>query len=202
MSCSHGRGSRRLRGNRRLRRRRRNSRPHRWLGRFGYNRAWRRRNLGWLRGRNGRWLGNRGRRSCRRWLCFDGAGMRRGRAAGLGNNGCVGRRNRCRRWCGRGCSGLHARCSGGCVFRGLIRYGFLFRLGFRFGEGVKMLAHFYSGFYIDRAGMRFFLGNAGLGQIINDGLGLDLELARQFVDSDLIRIGHCPPGRLLVSVLV
>jgi hypothetical protein len=78
----------------------------------------------------------------------------------------------------------------------------LFRLHFGFGDGAKMLAHSYGGFYIDRAGMRFFLGNAGFGQIVNDGLCLDLKLASQFVDSDLIRIGHCPPGRLLVSVLV
>ena len=202
MSCGHGRGSRRLRGNRSLRCRRRSSRPHRRLGRLGYSRAWRGRNLGWLRGRNGYGLGNRNRRSCRRGLCFDCAGMGRGRAAWLGDNGCVGRWNHCRRWRGRRRRGLHARCSGGRVFRGFIRYGLLFRLGFRFGQGAKMLAHFYSGFHFDRTGMRFFLGNAGLGQIINDGLGLDLEFASQFVDSDLIRIGHCPPGRLLVSVLV
>jgi len=65
-----------------------------------------------------------------------------------------------------------------------------------------MLAHLYSGFYIDRAGMRFLFSNAGFGQIVNDGLCLDLELASQFVDSDLIRLGHCPPGRLLFSLLV
>jgi hypothetical protein len=78
----------------------------------------------------------------------------------------------------------------------------LLGLNLGFGGGAKMLAHLHSGFYLDRAGMRFFLGNAGFGQIVDDGLCLDLELASQFVDSDLIRIGHCPPGRLLVSVLV
>jgi hypothetical protein len=78
----------------------------------------------------------------------------------------------------------------------------LFGRRFRVGECAKMFAHFYRGFYFDRAGMRLFLGNAGFGQIVNDGLCLDLELASQFVDSDLVRIGHCPPGRLLVSVLV
>jgi hypothetical protein len=98
--------------------------------------------------------------------------------------------------------GLHASRFGGCFFRCFIRYGFLFRRGFCFGERVKMFTHLYRGFYVDRAGMRFFLGNAGFGQIVNDGLCLDLELASQFVDSDLIRIGHCPPGRLLVSLLV
>jgi hypothetical protein len=75
-------------------------------------------------------------------------------------------------------------------------------LCFGFRDGAKMLAHPDCGFHIDRAGMRFFLGNAGVGQIVDDGLCLDLEFASQFVDSDLIRIGHCPPGRLLFSVLV
>jgi hypothetical protein len=114
---------------------------------------------------------------------------------------CVRRWNHGRRRRSYG-GGLYARRSGGCVFRRLISYGLLFGFRLRFGEGAKMLAHLYRGFYLDRAGMRFFLGNAGLGQIVDDGLGLDLEFARQFVDSDLIRIGHCPPGRLLVSVLV
>jgi hypothetical protein len=98
--------------------------------------------------------------------------------------------------------GLHASRSGGCVFGCFIRYRFLFRRYFRVGQGAKMFAHLYRGFYLDRAGMRLLLGNAGFGQIVNDGLCLDLELASQFVDSDLVRIGHCPPGRLLVSVLV
>jgi len=98
--------------------------------------------------------------------------------------------------------GLHASRSGGCVLRRFIRYCFLFGRCFLFCECAKVFAHFYRGFYLDRTGMRFFLGNAGFGQIVNDGLCLDLELASQFVDSDLVRIGHCPPGRLLVSVLV
>jgi hypothetical protein len=109
-------------------------------------------------------------------------------------------RSRGRRSGNRG--GLHASRSGGCVFRCLIRYCFLFGCYFRFGQRAKVLAHLYRGFYLDRAGVRLLLGNAGFGQIVNDGLCLDLELASQFVDSDLVRIGHCPPGRLLFSVLV
>ena len=202
MSCGHGRGSRRLRGNRRLRCRRRNGRSHRRLGRLGYSRAWRGRNFGWLRGGNGHGLGNRSRRSCRRWLCFNGAGMGRDRAAWFGNNGCVGRWNHRRRWRGRRRSGLHPRRPGCGFLRCLIRYCLLFRFRFRIGQRAKVFAHPYGCFYVNRTGMRFFLGNAGFGQIVNDGLRLDLELASQFVDSDLIRIGHCPPGRLLVSVLV
>jgi hypothetical protein len=109
-------------------------------------------------------------------------------------------RRRSRRRDNRG--GLHASRSGGCIFGRFIRYGFLFCGRFRVGECAKVLAHLYRGFYFDRAGMRLLLGNAGFGQIVNDGLCLDLELASQFVDSDLVRIGHCPPGRLLFSVLV
>jgi hypothetical protein len=109
-------------------------------------------------------------------------------------------RRRSRRSSNRG--GLHASRSGGCIFRRFIRYCLLFGLCLCFGDCAKVLAHLYRGFYLDRAGMRLFLGNAGFGQIVNDGLCLDLELASQFVDSDLVRIGHCPPGRLLFSVLV
>jgi hypothetical protein len=78
----------------------------------------------------------------------------------------------------------------------------LFRFRFRIGERAKVIAHSYSSFFLNRAGVRLFLGNSGVGQIVNDGFCLDLEFASQFVDSDLIRIGHCPPGRLLFSVLV
>lgn len=38
--------------------------------------------------------------------------------------------------------------------------------------------------------MRLLLGDAILGQKVDDGLGLDLELAGEFVDSDLIRVTH------------
>jgi hypothetical protein len=109
-------------------------------------------------------------------------------------------RRRSRRRSNRG--GFHASRSSGRIFRCFIRYCLLFGRHFRFGECAKMLAHLYGGFHLDRTGVRFLLGNAGFGQIVNDGLCLDLELASQFVDSDLVRIGHCPPGRLLVSVLV
>jgi hypothetical protein len=98
--------------------------------------------------------------------------------------------------------GLHASRSGGRILGNLIRYGFLFGLRLGFGDRAKMLAHLYRGFHLDRAGVRFLLGDAGFGQIVNDGLCLYFELASQFVDSDLVRIGHCPPGPLLLFVLV
>jgi hypothetical protein len=122
-----------------------------------------------------------------------------------------GRRRRCgnhwrRRWRRRSSSNrrgrFHARCFG-CGFLGyLIRYFLLFRGNFRIGKRTEMFAHLYRCGYFNRAGVRFFLGNTGLGQVIDDCLCLDLEFTSQLIDADLIRISHCPPGRLLISVLV
>jgi hypothetical protein len=41
---------------------------------------------------------------------------------------------------------------------------------------------------VDRARVRLFLSDADLGQVIDQHLGLDLELPREFVDPDLIRV--------------
>ena len=175
---------------------------NRWTHRrLGNDWAWRGRNLCGLRRRDDHRLRNRGRRGSRRGLCFDGACRRSGRPARHRNNRSRGCRNRGRRrssYHGR----LHPRRSGGRIFRCLFRYGLLFGLCLCISEGAKVFAHLDCGRYLNRAGMRFFLGDAGFGQIVDDGLCLDLELASQFVDSDLVRIGHCPPGRLLFSVLV
>jgi hypothetical protein len=122
--------------------------------------------------------------------------------ARLGYNRRGRRRNHGRRWRRSNHGGLHASRFGGSFFRSLIRNCLLLGLYFRLGGCAKVLAHSYSGLHFDRAGMRFFLGNAGFRQIVDDGFCLDLELASQFVNSDLIRICHCPPGRLLLSVLV
>jgi hypothetical protein len=178
----------------------RNRRTRRWPDN---NWAGHGRNLRRLRGWNDDRLWNNWGRRRHCGLCFDGARRRHGRAARLGSNRSGRRRNywRWRRW-GSYHGRLHASRSGGRVFRRLIRDCLLLGLYLGFSGGAKMLAHLHGSFYLDRAGMRFFLGNAGFGQIVDDGLCLDLELASQFVDSDLIRIGHCPPGRLLVSVLV
>ena len=182
-----------------LRWRRRNCWTRRWLGN---NRAWRMRNLCWLRRWNDRWLWNNWRRCWRCVFCFDGARRRSGMAARLGNTWSGGRRNHRSRGRRSYHGRLHASRSGGCFFRRLVRYGPLLGHCLCVGNCAKVLAHFYCGFYLNRAGMRFFLGNAGFGQIVDDGFCLDLEFASQFVDSDLVRIGHCPPGRLLFSVLV
>jgi hypothetical protein len=71
-----------------------------------------------------------------------------------------------------------------------------------FGDGTKMFAHFYRGGYFNGTGMRFFLGYASLGQIVNNRFCLDLELASQFINTNLIRICHCPPGRLLLLAIL
>ena len=38
--------------------------------------------------------------------------------------------------------------------------------------------------------MGFLLGDSRFGQEINDGLGLNLQLAGQFIDADLFDFGH------------
>jgi hypothetical protein len=66
----------------------------------------------------------------------------------------------------------------------------LFGSRFRIGEFAEMLAHLFRCGKINRARMRFFLSDAGIGQIVDDDFCLHLELACQLVDSDLIRVGH------------
>jgi hypothetical protein len=78
----------------------------------------------------------------------------------------------------------------------------LFSRNFRVSKRAKMLAHPYRRGYFNRAGVRFFLGDASFGQIVDDRLCLDLKFTSQLIDTDLIRICHCPPGRLLISVLI
>ena len=46
--------------------------------------------------------------------------------------------------------------------------------------------------------MRFFLRDAEAGQKVNNGLGLDFELAGQLVDSYLIGVGHALRSMQLV----
>ena len=104
-----------------------------------------------------------------------------------------------RRW-GRS-RGLHSGCPSGCILRGLFRGRFLFGLNFRLRKPAEMLADLFRSGNLNGTRMRFLLGYSGLGQKINDRLGLDLELASQFINSNLIRIGHSPPG-LFLAVLM
>jgi hypothetical protein len=187
----------------------RNRRAHRWPS---YSRARSRRNFWGLRRRRNSWLCNRWwrRRRRNRRLCFGNRSSRRRwrslnwlrRNRSRRKRGNHGRWRWRRRSNSNGRGRFHARRSG-CSFLGcLIRYFFLFRRNFRVGKRTKMFAHPYCRGYFNRAGVRFFLGNTGLGQVIDDCLCLDLEFTSQLIDADLIRISHCPPGRLLISVLV
>jgi hypothetical protein len=55
-----------------------------------------------------------------------------------------------------------------------------------------MLADKLGVIYIDGARVGLFLGDADLGQIVDEDLGLDFELSRQFVNSNLICVCHQP----------
>jgi hypothetical protein len=53
-----------------------------------------------------------------------------------------------------------------------------------------VLADFFRNVRGNGTGVRFLFGDAVPGQQVNNGLGLDLQLASQLVDSDLIDVGH------------
>ena len=55
-----------------------------------------------------------------------------------------------------------------------------------------MGANFFGGSKIDRTRVGLLLGDAGLGQIVENGLGLYFQVARQFVNADLVGVGHSP----------
>jgi hypothetical protein len=64
------------------------------------------------------------------------------------------------------------------------------RRGRRFLGTLKLAADFVGDLERNGTGVRFLLGYAKAGQKIDDGLGFDLELAGQFVNSDLGGITH------------
>jgi hypothetical protein len=51
-----------------------------------------------------------------------------------------------------------------------------------------MLANLFGMGFVDGAGVGLFLGNADVGEEVDNGLGLDLEFAGQIVDADLIGV--------------
>ena len=53
-----------------------------------------------------------------------------------------------------------------------------------------MLADQFGVLDVNRTRMRFLFVDADLGKIVDQHLGLDFELAGQFVDSDLICVWH------------
>jgi hypothetical protein len=126
---------------------------------------------------------NRGRTSGHRRRC--------GRDSGSCCNGrrCRGRRGRgssgLRRNRGRMRSGGHLRCRG---LGSLIR----FRLSFCVRKPKEMLAHKFGVRVVDGTRVRLLFGDADFRQVLDQNFCFDLQLSRQFVDSDLIRICHSP----------
>jgi hypothetical protein len=59
-----------------------------------------------------------------------------------------------------------------------------------------MLAHQLGMLQVNRAGVRLFFRDADLRQELDQDLGLDLQFARQFIDTDLIGICHSPLSSL------
>jgi hypothetical protein len=55
-----------------------------------------------------------------------------------------------------------------------------------------MSPDFFRGGNIDRTRVGFLLGDPGLGQVVNDRLGLYLQVAGEFVDANLICFCHSP----------
>jgi hypothetical protein len=69
-----------------------------------------------------------------------------------------------------------------------------FRRRFLSGEIVEMFSREFRVIEIQRTGVRLFLRDADLRQEVDQHLGLDLEFPGQFVNSNLVRIGHAPLG--------
>ena len=146
------------------------------------------------------WLRNWGRWS-NRWRYWLRGYGRRCRCHRRSDHYRSGRSNDNGRWRWSNDSRLHARCFGGCFFRDLFRCGVFFSGDLSIGHITEMFAHPYGGVDIDGTRVGLLFCNTGFRQIIDDRLGLDLELARQFVDANLIRFCHCPPGLLLAPIV-
>jgi len=55
---------------------------------------------------------------------------------------------------------------------------------------MEMLPDLFGVLDIKRTRMRLLVVDADLGQVVDQHLGLDLEFSRQFVDANLIGLGH------------
>jgi len=75
-------------------------------------------------------------------------------------------------------------------FSGSLGYGRSFGGGIRFSLTLNGAAYFLRDIHRDGARVRFLFRDTEAGQKVNDGLGLDFELAGQLVDSYLIGVGH------------
>ena len=62
-----------------------------------------------------------------------------------------------------------------------------------------MFFYFFGGGDFNGAGVSLLFSNANLGQIIENGLGLNFKVAGQFVDANLIGVGHRCRGSFLTG---
>jgi hypothetical protein len=136
---------------------------------------------------------------CRRcWSCWHHT-----RNSGAGRSSNTGRSGSRTSGCGSGraCGPNpgHGRLGGGrrwrrncCRLRRGLRLRGLRRFCGCFGssELLEVRAHLHSVIHVDRARVRFLLGDADFRKIVDQHLGLDFELSGQFVDSYLIWVRH------------
>jgi hypothetical protein len=92
----------------------------------------------------------------------------------------------------------HPRGFGGRILRSFVCYGFGLRRSFGVSQLMKVFSDYYRGGFIDRTRMGLLLGDASLGQIIQNRFGLHFEFAGQFVDANLRLISH--PLRLFLPL--
>jgi hypothetical protein len=103
------------------------------------------------------------------------------------------RGNRGGRWdgCGRD-SGFLPRRFGRGLLGFLLRLGGGFRGSFGFGQRAKVGAHLVRHFDRDRTRVRLLFRESERRQEVNDCFRLDLKVAGEFVDPNLIRVAHSP----------
>jgi len=99
-----------------------------------------------------------------------------------------------RRCCRRGW--LHPRGLRRRVFRFFLRLSSCFGVRFFFGHALNLFAHFLRDVSGNGARVRLLFRYAIPRQQVNDGFRLDLQFTGQFVDSDLIYVGHALRSRL------
>jgi hypothetical protein len=138
----------------------------------------------WCRSR--RLRSSRGR-GCR---CFVRNRLRHGRNRSRRRTRFHYHRCHTRLWWRSRCSRPHPRGFRRRFLRFFVRFGSRFRLCFFFGGALNLFAHFFRDVRGDRARVRLLFRDAIPRQQVNDGFRLDLEFAGQFVNSDLIYVGH------------
>jgi hypothetical protein len=98
-------------------------------------------------------------------------------------------------------SRLHSRCLGGGFLRLFLSLGSRFCLSLRFSYSLNLLSHPFGDVCGNRTRVSLLFGDTKAGQKVNDRLRLDLQFARQLVDSDLIRVAHAIRSLLGLSLL-